>query len=203
MPPIWRRPEFAGAALLLILLAFVGRRTDWLRPLDPGSLPAGDDYLRYHDRTFRVVYVVDGDTLDVNAPDGTHEKTRIRLWGVDTPETVDDRTGVMYFGPEASAFAKSTLLSSNVRLELINNNTRDRHGRLLAYVYGNGASVSFNEMLVAEGYGYADWRFAHPLKQRFEQVEKDARRQRKGLWAAVADDQKPAWRQRMERRRGR
>ena len=45
------------------------------------------DVARYHGKTFTVVNVVDGDTIDVDAPDGEYEHTRIRLWGVDTPET--------------------------------------------------------------------------------------------------------------------
>jgi micrococcal nuclease len=203
MPPLWRRPGSVAGFLILVVAAVVAQRSDWFRPFDPAALPVGDDILRYHDRYFRVVHVVDGDTLDVDAPDGQYQKTRIRLWGVDTPETVDNRTGVMHFGPEASEFAKASLLGHEVRLQLIKSSTRDRHGRLLAFVYLEDKGASFNEQLVTQGYGYADWRFAHPLKRRFERVEKDAQKRKTGLWAAVRDDQKPAWRQRMENRRRR
>jgi len=56
------------------------------------------DVARYHGKTFTVVNVVDGDTIDVDVPDGEYEHTRIRLWGVDTPETKSPKVGVMYFG---------------------------------------------------------------------------------------------------------
>ncbi len=42
------------------------------------------DWTKYHEKTFRVVKVVDGDTLDVDCSDGDRDSTRIRLWGVDT-----------------------------------------------------------------------------------------------------------------------
>ena len=53
-----------------------------------------------------VVRVVDGDTIDVTV-DGTEE--RVRLIGIDTPETVKPNTPVECFGPEASAHTKELL----------------------------------------------------------------------------------------------
>ncbi|MHC4596883.1 MAG: hypothetical protein ACYS19_18295, partial [Planctomycetota bacterium] len=53
------------------------------------------DFQKYHTKTFTVVNVVDGDTVDVDVPDGEYKYTRIRLWGIDTPETKSDEFGVM------------------------------------------------------------------------------------------------------------
>ena len=47
----------------------------------------GVDGWKYHDKVFTVVNVVDGDTIDIDISDDQHDTTRIRLWGVDTPET--------------------------------------------------------------------------------------------------------------------
>jgi endonuclease YncB( thermonuclease family) len=63
------------------------------------------DIQKYNGRQFAIVKVVDGDTIDIDIPDANYNHTRIRLWGVDTPETKDPRTGPMYFGKEASDFA--------------------------------------------------------------------------------------------------
>src|SRR5690348_12332240 len=56
--------------------------------------------------TYRVVKVVDGDTLDVDM-DGT--TTPLRIIGIDTPETVDPGKPVQCFGREASNKAKELL----------------------------------------------------------------------------------------------
>ena len=71
---------------------------------------AASDYERYNDKTFLVIKVIDGDTIDIDIPDGNDTHTQIRLWGVDTPETKNPKTGVMYFGPEASEFTKKSAL---------------------------------------------------------------------------------------------
>jgi len=54
-----------------------------------------------------VLETVDGDTIDVMLD---NKKTRIRLLGVDTPETVHPLKSVEKFGKEASDFTKRTLL---------------------------------------------------------------------------------------------
>lgn len=158
-----------------------------------------DDYTRYHNQVFTVANVVDGDTLDIAVPNGQYPHTRIRLWGVDTPEVAGSRADEMHFGPQASAFAKCTLLGREVRIELSPTKTRGLYGRLLAYVHLVPEDDSFNELLIEGGYAYADWRFWHPLKKSYKTLEKRARNHGAGLWAAVKFDDKPAWRQRMEK----
>jgi len=160
----------------------------------------GDDYSRYHGRVFEVVGVVDGDTFDIDAPDGPHPATRIRLWGVDTPEIQGGPAGGKHFGKQASAFAKRKLLGRKVRIVLSPAKTRGKYGRLLAYVYIQPSDQMYNELLLDGGYAYADWRFAHPFKHQFEQLEKRAKNRGAGLWAELTTEQMPEWRQRMEER---
>jgi endonuclease YncB( thermonuclease family) len=157
------------------------------------------DFARYHDKSFRVVHVVDGDTLDIDAPDGHSPKTRIRLWGVDTPEIAHGGQPDMYFGPEAARFAHDTLDGRTVHVVLSPLDTRGKYGRLLAYVFLKRGGVMFNELLIERGYAYADSRFKHHYKDQFKQDEKHARRAGVGLWAHVTKEQMPAWRQRLER----
>ena len=165
-------------------------------------MPAGDDYERYHGKVFRVARVVDGDTVDLAVPDGRHAHTRVRLWGVDTPEVAASDRGEMYYGAQASAFAKAALAGRDVEVWLVREETRGLYGRLLAYLKVPGEDVTFNERLIETGHAYADWRFDHPYKEHFLGVERRARRNRSGLWADVRPDQMPAWRQRMARRSG-
>ena len=161
----------------------------------------GSDTACYHDRSFRVARVVDGDTLDIEVPDRDKPVTRIRLWGVDTPEVAGTRADEMYFGPEASAFAKETLAGRDVHVVLSPKRTRGKYGRLLAYVFMSRGGKMFNEMLLEGGYAYADRRFDHHYMDRFKRIEKQARSSGIGLWAAVELDQMPSWRQRFEKGR--
>lgn len=80
---------------------------------------------------YRVLRVVDGDTLDV-LRHGVDE--RVRLIGIDSPETHDPDKPVQPFGPEASLFATRLLGGRQVWLEL-DERKRDDYDRLLAYVY--------------------------------------------------------------------
>ena len=150
-----------------------------------GAAPPPDPR-RYDARTFTVVHVVDGDTLDIDVADQVRRKktTRIRLWGVDTPESVKPDTPVQHFAPEASQFAKTVALGKRVKLELVHDRTRGKYKRLLAYVYLPDGRM-LNRRLIAEGYGYADPRYDHPRKTEFQRLQKQALRNRAGLWKDV------------------
>ncbi|HQA00278.1 MAG TPA: thermonuclease family protein [Phycisphaerae bacterium] len=191
-PRAWRRHPLAFVILLAVAGVLSYQRV---------KTPFGTDHERYHNRTFTCIHVVDGDTFDIDAVDGMRASTRVRLWGVDTPETVKPGTAPMHFGPEASAYAKSRLLGQRVRIVLAPDRTRDRYDRLLAYVYPPDSQSTLNEDLIEQGFAYADPRFPHPWRERFLQLEERARKAKAGLWAAVRPEQMPEWRQRMEGRR--
>ena len=153
------------------------------------------DFARYHKKIFRVINIVDGDTIDINVPDGKDRTTRIRLWGVDTPETKNNKTGVMYFGPESSEFTTKLSLGKPVRIYLEKHRTRGKYGRLLAYVQLPDERF-LNELLVSEGFAYADLRFQHSLYHKYSQLQNLARSSGKGLWENVKRSQLPQWLQR-------
>lgn len=191
LPSRWRRngvKALLGTALVLVIVCARSTRT----PV------AGDDQARYHDRTFRVARVIDGDTLDIDVPDRDKRVTRIRLWGVDSPETGDGPKPLMHFGLEAKAYAKDTLTGRTVHVVLSPERTRGKYGRLLAYVFLKRGERMFNEMLLEEGYAYADLRFPHHYSNRFKAIEKQARKDARGLWADVTLDRMPPWKQRFE-----
>jgi micrococcal nuclease len=165
-----------------------------LNPKSEGWLHALD-FEKYDGKTFVVAKIIDGDTIDIDVPDGKYEHTRIRLWGIDTPETKHPEKGVMYFGPEAADFASKLVLGKKVCLYLDKSRTRDKYGRLLAYVQLAGASF-LNEILLGEGYAYADLRFRHNFYNKYRQLEGVARKENKGLWREVKREQLPEWLQR-------
>ena len=97
--------------------------------------------------TYQVKNVVDGDTIEITRY-GKSEK--VRLIGVDTPETLDPRKTVQCFGKEASDFSKSSLSQKVVRLEFDPNvGERDKYNRLLAYVWVDG--TLYNKPLFCSG----------------------------------------------------
>ena len=192
-----------GVTALAVLLAaaFVWFDRSFDRFRGQATPPAGqsttaDDRGKYHGRTFLATYVVDGDTLDIDAPDGQSTHTRIRLWGVDTPEIAHGGSESMYFGPEAAEFARNLTFGKRASIYLDENNrTRDKYGRLLAYVKLTDGRF-LNEVLLSEGYAYADVRFKHGLYHKYQQLEATARSLKKGFWQKVTREQMPKWRQR-------
>jgi len=185
------------AAALLILLdhSFISKRWQPL-PKSTEQIEA-HDLEKYHDKTFAVVKVVDGDTIDIDIPDGSSARTRIRLLGIDAPETHSELYGAMYYAAQATEFVKSLSLAKDVTIYLDNPNpTRGKYGRLLAYVkLPDGRFL--NEVLLIEGFVYADLRFEHSFFNRYKQLEASARSLNKGLWKEVTREQLPQWLQRM------
>jgi len=150
------------------------------------------DIEKYHNRTFLVTRSIDGDTFDINAGDGQHRSTRVRLIGVDTPEIHRNRfgkiTGYQHYAREASDFTKRMTFQKTVRLELAEGQTRDNTDsrRLLAYVYLQDG-LMLNRELVARGYGYADPRFGHRHMKVFKNLMRFARKNKNGLWKNPKD----------------
>ena len=127
--------------------------------------------------------VVDGDTIDVIV-DGVEE--RVRLIGIDTPETKKPNTPVECFGPEASAFTES-LLPEGTPLYLERDvEPRDPYDRLLAYVYlTDGTFV--NLQIVRQGYAQVltiPPNVAHSTE--FVQAARDAEAADAGLWGGCS-----------------
>jgi micrococcal nuclease len=128
-----------------------------------------------------VVKVVDGDTLRVRLAGGTE---RVRLIGIDTPETVKPDTPVQCYGRAASAAAHRLLDGRDVRL-VPDVESRDRYGRLLAYVYRRPDMLFVNAELARRGFAR---QLTIPPNVRhaddFRQLVAEARATGRGLWSA-------------------
>jgi micrococcal nuclease len=95
-----------------------------------------------------VAAVIDGDTIEV---DVAGRRERIRLLGIDTPETVDPNRPIECHGPEASALLRQLLPDGTaVRLER-DREARDHFDRLLAYVFRADDGLFVNEAVLAAG----------------------------------------------------
>jgi|GEM_PF-1288470 len=131
--------------------------------------------------TGTVVNVVDGDTADVEI---NGQVSRLRLIGMDTPETVDPRKPVQCFGREASARAKDLLHGKTVQLEADpSQGELDRYNRLLRYVWLPDGKL-FNLEMIAQGYAH-EYTFETPYTYHgvFNEAERIARERGVGLWS--------------------
>jgi micrococcal nuclease len=138
-----------------------------------------------NDGTATVTHVVDAIDVRIGGRD-----ERVRLIGIDTPETKKPNSPVECYGPEASAFTTSLLpVGSVVRIErdVVG---RDDYGRLLGYVHlltGHGADTFVNMEIIRRGY-------ATPLTiepnsvfaSEFAEAARDAEAAALGLWAACS-----------------
>ena len=128
----------------------------------------------------KVVRVVDGDTIVVSP----HEK--VRLIGVDTPETVHPKKAVECFGKDAKEFTRNAVEGKTVHLVFDQGNAlrhhRDKYGRILAYVYLEDGAM-LNRELIRQGFAHAYTRFPFRHLVEFRELERTARTQAIGLWA--------------------
>lgn len=181
-----RRTVFSLIALLALSVVF--------SHFDLFGRPSGDDWAIYDKQSFIVTHVADGDTIDV-AANPAAKPTRVRLLGVDTPEMHSEDGHPQYWAENATRYTMTRSDHKTVTLKLEPTQTRDRYGRLLAYVYLSDVEM-LNLSLVRDGQGYADRRFRHTMRSQFEQTENAARKKGTGLWKDVTIAQMPAWRQR-------
>ena len=163
-PVVW-------AALLLACL--VGGR--YFRPLqqpEPQFFESG--------RLHRVERVIDGDTLLIA---GGH---RVRLIGVDTPETKHPDRPVDPLGIKAAQFTREHVEGQQVTLRF-DRERRDRYHRILAYVFVGDWFL--NEELIRAGHSRAETRFpfSQAMKRQFEKAEEAARESRRGMWADAGE----------------
>jgi micrococcal nuclease len=122
----------------------------------------------------KVKKVIDGDTLLLT------NREKVRLIGVDTPETKHPQKPVQRFGKEAYLFTKRMVEGKKVRLEF-DWQKKDKYGRLLAYVYLSDDTF-LNAEIIKQGYGFAYTRFPFKYLEEFRKYEREARENRRGLW---------------------
>lgn len=146
-------------------------------PVDPAEM-AG---VAFDDDPYDVTHVVDGDTIHVRR-DGRDDK--VRLLGINAPETGDGRRAVQCFGQEAKARLREHLAGRRVYLATDPTaDTRDRYGRLLAYVWRDDGLFA-NLAMLSDGFAN-EYTFDRPYHHRalFRAAARAAREANRGLWA--------------------
>ncbi len=161
------RPMTVAVPVVLVALAQFWLSSD-CRPRDPEALGEG---------FYRVARVVDGDTLLLDSG------ARVRLIGVDTPETVKPESAVEAFGPEAAAYTERFVADAGGKFYLrFDRERKDRFDRFLAYVFHGERML--NEELVFQGLARArtEFSYSEAVKRRLRQAEADAKTQGRGIW---------------------
>ncbi|MFZ1627172.1 MAG: thermonuclease family protein [Candidatus Moraniibacteriota bacterium] len=130
----------------------------------------------------RVTRVIDGDTFEIEGGE------RVRLIGIDTPETVKPNSLVECFGKESSDYLKQLIEGKSVRLEK-DKTDRDRYARLLRYVYLGDQFI--NKDLVRDGYAKSvGYRPDVRHQEELDKAEQETRAAGRGRWAIGTCPQK-------------
>lgn len=106
----------------------------------------------------KVTDVIDGDTIDVVIDLGFDIFTnrRVRLAGIDTPESRTTDLNEKKFGMEAKEYLKHLLgNASNVVIKTLATDVNEKYGRVLGQVYINSSTMSVNDLLVSHGYAWS------------------------------------------------
>lgn len=124
-----------------------------------------------------VVKIIDGDTIHVRTAERIE---KIRYIGINTPEIHHPTRGEEPGGRDASEANRRLVAGRHVRLEL-DVQSRDRYGRLLAYVWVGETMI--NAELVRQGYAQV---MTVPPNVRYQRLlvdlQRDARQAGRGLW---------------------
>ena len=105
----------------------------------------------------KVTNVVDGDTIDVDIDLGfdISFSSRVRLAGIDTPESRTTNKAEKVLGLEAKEYVKSKIKDAKeVIIKTEKMDSSEKYGRILGWLFLDGSKVSVNEQMIAEGYAW-------------------------------------------------
>ena len=127
-----------------------------------------------------LVRIVDGDTLVVRI---NNKEEKVRIIGIDTPESVRPNYPVECFGTASFEYIEFLIGNNELFLEFDETQgMRDRNGRLLAHVFVQ--DINIGERMIADGYAY-EYTYDTPYiyQADYQKVEQTAQNQDKGLWS--------------------
>jgi micrococcal nuclease len=105
----------------------------------------------------KVTKVVDGDTIDVEIDLGfdISFSSRVRLAGIDTPESRTTDKMEKALGLEAKAYLKHEIDSAkSVVIKTEKMDSSEKYGRILGWVFLDGSTVSLNEKMITDGHAW-------------------------------------------------
>ena len=106
----------------------------------------------------KITAVVDGDTVDVDIDLGFNVSysQRVRLAGIDTPESRTKDKFEKALGLEAKEYIKAKLKDAeNIIIKTQLPDSSEKYGRILGWLYVNNSSKSVNEQMIEDGYAWS------------------------------------------------
>jgi micrococcal nuclease len=111
----------------------------------------------YEYRVKKVTNVVDGDTIDVEIDLGfdVSFSSRVRLAGIDTPESRTTDKAEKVLGLEAKEYLKSKIKDAKlVVIKTEKPDSSEKYGRILGWLYVDGNTISINDQMIEDGYAW-------------------------------------------------
>jgi endonuclease YncB( thermonuclease family) len=153
----------------------------------PANAPAGSQIL-----TGRVVRIADGDTVTVL--DSSNTQRRIRLQGIDAPESHQA------FGTQSKKSLSEMIFDRDVTVEY---EKTDQYGRLVGKILLDGKDVNLEQVKAGMAWHYKEYQREQTPEDRelYARAEDEARKARRGLWVDVDPIEPSAFRKEQKRER--
>ena len=127
--------------------------------------------------TATITRISDGDTVQAVTPEGT--KLKVRLYGIDAPETSKGKIPGEPFGNDSRNYLAMLVSQKSVRVEI---RDIDRYRRMVAILWL--AERNVNQEMIAAGMAEAYGEYLKgPYRSPFLQAEQEAKTQGKGIWS--------------------
>ena len=127
--------------------------------------------------TATITKISDGDTVQAITPEGT--KLKVRLYGIDAPETQKGNKPGEPFGNASKDYLASLISQRSVRVEI---RDIDRYRRMVAILWL--AERNVNQEMIAAGMAEAYVEYLKkPYRAPFIQAEQEAKAQGRGVWS--------------------
>jgi micrococcal nuclease len=111
----------------------------------------------YEYRVKKITGVVDGDTIDVDIDLGFNVSyaQRVRLAGIDTPESRTTDKAEKVLGLESKEYLKSKLKDAKlIVIKTEKPDSSEKYGRILGWLYVDGNTISVNDQMIEDGYAW-------------------------------------------------
>ena len=143
--------------------------------------------------TATIIKITDGDTVQAITPEGT--KLKVRLYGIDAPETAKGQKPGEPFGNDSRDYLTSLVRHKTVRVEI---RDIDRYRRMVAILWL--AERNVNQEMIAAGMAEAYVEYLkQPYRNPFIETEQEAKAQARGIWSQGSSYERPSqFRKRME-----
>jgi endonuclease YncB( thermonuclease family) len=154
------------------------RRADFAAVATPASSQSRQTASLYPPIEATVISVVQADLLRLDSGQ------KVRLVGVDTPETTDPDRPLEFFGRESFLYTKKKAEGQRVRIEF-DQQRMDDFGQLLGYVHlADGTFLNLDIVRTGHGHAWLGAAMSEENSGRFRDAETSARREQLGLWNA-------------------